>query len=188
MVATCCICKIERGQRDVSFHKIPKNEERRQQWLLAIGREVSKHSEVYSMHFAPNDFHNVYESSHRCLLPTAVPSVALPSVMQNIQNFESGSAVSKDITASDKSQENHGESQSQLIPTTSRLFDNTIMSLTEPANVPMSVQKISEPAVTPQQICKRKLKDMCTKTANCTAIPRFLDILDQMTSSQIEAG
>ncbi|KMQ93551.1 thap domain-containing protein 9-like protein [Lasius niger] len=46
------------------------------------------------------------------------------------------------------------------------------MPLTEPANMLLSVQTISEPAVAPKQI--RGNGKICSKTANCTAVPRYI--------------
>jgi len=97
MVNLCCVCKLEAGViANVSFHRIPKQEEIKLKWFKNIGREVNKYATVCSKHFAQEDFY--YKEINcvikRFLLPTAVPSLLFtcsnsndcmqPSVSSNI--------------------------------------------------------------------------------------------------------
>lgn len=92
MVEYCCLCKTEQGVIvDVSFHRIPKNETSRTNWIKNIGREVSKRSVICSRHFEEKDFYYKLfgDSVRRFLVPTAVPSLLLnknDSTFETIEN------------------------------------------------------------------------------------------------------
>ncbi|XP_076296541.1 uncharacterized protein LOC143216874 [Lasioglossum baleicum] len=81
MVQTCCIknCK-ERQNRDknISFHKFPKNPELREKWIKAINRkdfEPSVHSRICSKHFEKDCFVGNAWSTKRNLKYDALPCV-----------------------------------------------------------------------------------------------------------------
>ncbi|CAL1672847.1 unnamed protein product [Lasius platythorax] len=80
MVNSCCLCKTEQGTiADVSFHRIPKNETSRANWITNIGRDVGKLGVVCSRHFEEKDFcyKQFGNSIRRFLVPIAVPSLLL---------------------------------------------------------------------------------------------------------------
>ncbi|XP_032686343.1 uncharacterized protein LOC116851229 isoform X3 [Odontomachus brunneus] len=87
MVHVCCICKLHAGAiDDVSFHKIPKQEDIKLQWFKNIGREVKQYATVCSKHFKEENFcYTGINNIKRMLLPGAVPSLLLtPSNRENI--------------------------------------------------------------------------------------------------------
>jgi hypothetical protein len=57
MVCYCSVCKIEQGALpDISFHKLPKDEDARTKWLTFIGRNAGPNSTICSKHFEESDF------------------------------------------------------------------------------------------------------------------------------------
>ncbi|CAG4969837.1 unnamed protein product [Colias eurytheme] len=79
MVGTCCVyaCTSESNKgSDLSFHVLPKNEERRKQWLenMEIRRRISKNTVVCSKHFEPSCF--VMVNFRQCLKADAVPTIS----------------------------------------------------------------------------------------------------------------
>ncbi|XP_015519047.2 uncharacterized protein LOC107223765 isoform X1 [Neodiprion lecontei] len=81
MVVSCSACGEQYGvTEDVTFHKFPANEERRNKWLDAVQREAwtpGKRSMLCSKHFSPDKF--VYKVSgdkvRRYLMPDTVPTI-----------------------------------------------------------------------------------------------------------------
>ncbi|XP_064468922.1 THAP domain-containing protein 1-like [Ornithodoros turicata] len=77
-------CKNHSGRRleGVTFHRIPKNQQRRAAWLQALGyppdREPSKYSSICSLHFREEHIDRPSLSSVR-LRDDAVPTVAYQS-------------------------------------------------------------------------------------------------------------
>ncbi|XP_064487369.1 uncharacterized protein LOC135399567 [Ornithodoros turicata] len=77
-------CKNHSGRRleGVTFHRIPKNQQRRAAWLHALGyppdREPSKYSSICSLHFREEHIDRTSLSSVR-LRDDAVPTVAYQS-------------------------------------------------------------------------------------------------------------
>ncbi|XP_045509096.1 uncharacterized protein LOC123704703 [Colias croceus] len=79
MVGTCCVygCTSESYKgSDLSFHVLPKNEERRKLWLenMEIRRKISKNTVVCSKHFEPSCF--VMVNFRQCLKADAVPTIS----------------------------------------------------------------------------------------------------------------
>ena len=67
----CIVCgNTSKKEPKLSFHRFPKDVEKRAKWLKVFGlseSQLKSHSQVYSRHF--RDFHNVYNGcgsgSHR---------------------------------------------------------------------------------------------------------------------------
>ncbi|XP_046737169.1 uncharacterized protein LOC124405941 [Diprion similis] len=81
MVVSCSACGEQYGvTEDVTFHKFPANEERRNKWRNAVQREAwtpGKRSMLCSKHFSPDKF--VYKVSgdkvRRYLMPDTIPTI-----------------------------------------------------------------------------------------------------------------
>ncbi|XP_076283475.1 uncharacterized protein LOC143210468 [Lasioglossum baleicum] len=87
MVKKCCICKLQYSP-DVTFHKIPKNEEVKLKWFAVIGRELKKYSTVCSNHFNERDFTYkvVGDNIKRFISPKAVPIIHGHSDSESVQS------------------------------------------------------------------------------------------------------
>ncbi|XP_059049810.1 THAP domain-containing protein 2-like [Achroia grisella] len=70
--------KISKNKDGITFHRFPRDKERRQQWEVAVNREQewssTTSSAVCSEHFEANDFY-LTESGLRRLTVDAVPSI-----------------------------------------------------------------------------------------------------------------
>lgn len=87
MVCCCCVCKLEQGMEDdVSFHKLPKdNEETKSKWVAFIGCTTGPNTKVCSKHFEDSDFiHKMHGKDIRRFLKTG----AFPSVNTSRRNIE----------------------------------------------------------------------------------------------------
>ncbi|XP_014206290.1 uncharacterized protein LOC106637845 [Copidosoma floridanum] len=80
MSKSCQICKLDRGiLDDVSFHSFPKEQEMRDKWSAAIGKEISDRGYVCSQHFEEKNFYyKVFGNGvRRYLFNTSVPSAEI---------------------------------------------------------------------------------------------------------------
>ena len=100
MVFKCCVphCKsglvTSKSRRKISFHALPKDSQRRDEWLRAISRDftLTAHTRVCSLHFHPEDFVSQRQDSnirrqrgalHRKLLK----EIAIPSIFPNYPKY-----------------------------------------------------------------------------------------------------
>nr|CAI5852333.1 unnamed protein product [Callosobruchus analis] len=81
MVRQCYVCKVydyKSKSQHLTFHILPKNIERRQLWLSALGydehHQFPKRVEICSKHFSTSDFEHKEDGS-KFLKKDAVPSV-----------------------------------------------------------------------------------------------------------------
>ncbi|XP_011646939.1 THAP domain-containing protein 6-like [Pogonomyrmex barbatus] len=78
MVGYCHVCRLGAGERhDISIHRLPKDENIRENWYAFIGYKASTHIGVCSRHFKQSDFiYKIYgDAVRRYLKPGAYPSV-----------------------------------------------------------------------------------------------------------------
>nr|XP_012224574.1 PREDICTED: THAP domain-containing protein 1-like [Linepithema humile] len=80
-MAVCCICDVKFGLQTecVSFHRFPKDEDKRVHWFTAIGEKVKNfifipNSQICSKHFTMECF-VITCSGKRYLKADAVPSI-----------------------------------------------------------------------------------------------------------------
>lgn len=60
MVATCCVCGIERKDESRTFHKFPKSEDLKKKWMEALNfKSIYKNAVVCSDHFTKNDYRSL---------------------------------------------------------------------------------------------------------------------------------
>ncbi|KAK3856322.1 hypothetical protein Pcinc_037348 [Petrolisthes cinctipes] len=133
----------EKSDPSITFHRIPKDATRRQQWISAMGREnFTPHSSsrLCSKHFKPEDFDRTSLSYVR-LRDNVVPSI-----------FESSSSHPQD-----NQETNHGNTLMNNIKTEPVESDNVVPSIFDDSSTCLQDNQKYSHGIDPTKILKTEL-------------------------------
>ncbi|XP_072940442.1 uncharacterized protein [Epargyreus clarus] len=106
-VANCknTSAKISKTKDGITFHRFPRDEERRQQWEIAMNREEdwssTTSSAVCSEHFEAKDFY-ITESGLRRLCVDAVPTINISPCQELVPTISCTQPIDIDTSDSDE--------------------------------------------------------------------------------------